>query len=58
MTAGAVRCTLDQLPYEPVSPGFMKRGFAIRELPAGHCPQWSRPDLVASLIAEVCATAG
>ena len=50
-----VRCTQDRLPYEPVSPGFLSRGFEIRELPAGHCPQWSRPGLVASLIAEICA---
>ena len=26
-----------------------------QNLPAGHCPQWSRPGLVASLIAGICA---
>ena len=50
-----VRCTQDRLPYEPVSPSFLSRGFGTRELPAGHCPQWSRPGLVASLIAGICA---
>jgi pimeloyl-ACP methyl ester carboxylesterase len=50
-----VRCTQDRLPYEPVSPSFLSRGFDMRELPAGHCPQWSHPGLVASLIAGICA---
>jgi pimeloyl-ACP methyl ester carboxylesterase len=50
-----VRCTQDRLPYEPVSPSFLSRSFDMRELPAGHCPQWSRPGLVASLIAGICA---
>ena len=50
-----VRCTRDRLPYEPVSPSFRSRGFETRELAAGHCPQWSRPGLVASLIAGICA---
>ena len=43
-----VRCTQDRLPCEPVSPSFLSRGFATQELPADHCPQWSRPGLVAS----------
>jgi pimeloyl-ACP methyl ester carboxylesterase len=50
-----VRCTQDRLPYQPVSSSFLSRGFETRELPAGHCPQWSRPGLVASLIAGICA---
>ncbi len=53
-----VRGTEDRLPYEPVSSRFRERGFPTRELPAGHCPQWSRPAEVAGLIAGICAVAG
>ncbi len=46
-----VRCTQDRVP-ELVAPGFRERA-AVVTLPAGHCPQWSRPDLVAALLARI-----
>ena len=41
----------DPMP-EAVAPDFLERAGAIVDLPAGHCPNWSRPDLVASLLAD------
>jgi pimeloyl-ACP methyl ester carboxylesterase len=46
-----VRCLNDQLP-ELLSAEFLPLVEDVAELPTGHCPQWSRPDLVASLLLE------
>jgi len=46
-----VRGSEDPMP-EAVAPGFLERTTEIVELPTGHCPNWSRPDLVASLLAD------
>lgn len=45
-----VRCTQDRMP-ELVTAGYFKRGPEVIELPTGHCPNWSRPELVAELLA-------
>lgn len=46
-----VRCTHDQMP-ELVTAGFLDNVEDPVELPTGHCPQWSRPDLVADLLVQ------
>lgn len=46
-----VRCTYDRLP-ELISTQFLDHVAGMIELPTGHCPQWSRPDLVAALLLE------
>ncbi|TMB87848.1 MAG: alpha/beta hydrolase [Chloroflexi bacterium] len=46
-----VRGSEDPMP-EAVAPGFLERTSEIVELPTGHCPNWSRPDLVARLLAD------
>ena len=48
-----VRCTQDRLPYELVSPAYWEHASQVLTLPTGHCPQWSRPDLVAELLWSV-----
>jgi pimeloyl-ACP methyl ester carboxylesterase len=48
-----VRCTQDRLPYEPVTPAFREHAASVLTLPTGHCPQWSRPDLVAELLIRI-----
>jgi pimeloyl-ACP methyl ester carboxylesterase len=50
-----VRGSEDRMP-EAVAPGFLKQATKIIELPTGHCPNWSRPDLVAQLLAERAAS--
>jgi pimeloyl-ACP methyl ester carboxylesterase len=45
-----VRCTQDRLPYQPVAPAVTEHAASVFTLPTGHCPQWSRPDLVAELL--------
>ena len=55
IAATYVRATDDPLP-ERLAPGFLDTVAAIEELPAGHCPQLTRPDLVADLL-DRCATA-
>jgi pimeloyl-ACP methyl ester carboxylesterase len=42
----------DDVMPEAVAPGFLDRATEVVELPTGHCPHWSRPDLVASLLAD------
>jgi hypothetical protein len=37
---------------EAVASGFLERTMEVVELPTGHCPNWSRPDLVAELLAK------
>lgn len=46
-----VRCTDDQVP-ELLSAQFLDYVDDVVELPTGHCPQWSRPDLVAGLLLD------
>lgn len=50
LPATFVRCTQDRLP-EIVTAAFFERGPEVVELPAGHCPNWSRPEAVAELLA-------
>ena len=45
-----VRGAYDRLPHEPVAPAFKEHGAELVTLPTGHCPQWSRPDLVAGVL--------
>jgi pimeloyl-ACP methyl ester carboxylesterase len=45
-----VRGSKDPMP-EAVAPSFLERTTVV-ELPTGHCPNWSRPDLVAALLAD------
>jgi pimeloyl-ACP methyl ester carboxylesterase len=52
-----VRCSQDRLPYELVSPTYWEHASHVLTLPAGHCPQWSRPDLVADLLWSVISSA-
>jgi pimeloyl-ACP methyl ester carboxylesterase len=46
-----VRGSEDRMP-EAVAAGFLDQPIQVVELPTGHCPNWSRPDLVAPLLAE------
>jgi pimeloyl-ACP methyl ester carboxylesterase len=46
-----VRGSQDRMP-EALAPGFVERTREVVELPTGHCPSWSRPDLVAGLLAD------
>jgi len=46
-----VRGSDDPMP-EALAPGFLERATEVVELPTGHCPNWSRPDLVARLLAD------
>jgi len=52
-----VRCTRDRLPYELVSPAYWEHASQALTLPTGHCPQWSRPELVADLLWSVISSA-
>jgi pimeloyl-ACP methyl ester carboxylesterase len=53
-----IQCEQDRLPYELVSPAYREHAHYVRTLPTGHCPQWSRPDLVASLLWSVISGTG
>ena len=46
-----VRGSEDPIP-EALAAGFIDRATEVVELPAGHCPNWSRPELVAELLAN------
>jgi pimeloyl-ACP methyl ester carboxylesterase len=46
-----VRGSEDPMP-EAVAASFLDRTREVIELPCGHCPNWSRPDLVARLLAD------
>jgi pimeloyl-ACP methyl ester carboxylesterase len=46
-----VRGSEDPMP-EAVAASFLDRTREVIELPSGHCPNWSRPDLVARLLAD------
>jgi pimeloyl-ACP methyl ester carboxylesterase len=46
-----VRGSEDPMP-EAVAAPFLERTTQVVELPTGHCPNWSRPKLVARLLAD------
>ena len=50
LTSTFVRCSADRLP-ELVSDEFLRHDPEIVDLPTGHCPNWSDPQLVADLLA-------
>jgi pimeloyl-ACP methyl ester carboxylesterase len=49
LPATQVRGTLDRMP-EAITRAFFDRNPEIIEIPAGHCPNWTRPELVAELL--------
>jgi pimeloyl-ACP methyl ester carboxylesterase len=51
LPATLVRGTLDRMP-EAITPAFFERDPEIVEIPAGHCPNWSQPELVAEILAS------
>jgi pimeloyl-ACP methyl ester carboxylesterase len=51
LPASYVRPTRDQMP-ELVSADFLAIVDEVVEIPTGHCPQWSHPELTANLIIE------
>jgi pimeloyl-ACP methyl ester carboxylesterase len=54
LPATLVRGTLDRMP-EALAPAFFERDPEVVEIPAGHCPNWSRPELVAEILAARAA---
>ena len=44
-----VRGTEDLVP-RALAPGFLESCLQVLDLPTGHCPQWSQPELVSDLI--------
>jgi pimeloyl-ACP methyl ester carboxylesterase len=54
LPATLVRGTLDRMP-EAIAPAFFECKPEVVEIPAGHCPNWSRPDLVAEILAARAA---
>jgi hypothetical protein len=44
-----IRGAADRMP-ELVSPAFPFGSIELIDLPTGHCPNWSRPDLVGELL--------
>jgi pimeloyl-ACP methyl ester carboxylesterase len=54
LPATLVRGPLDRMP-EAIALAFFERDPEIVEIPAGHCPNWSRPELVAELLASRAA---
>ncbi len=51
LPATYVRGTEDHMP-EAVAPAFFEQNPEVLEVPAGHCPNWSRPELVARLLSD------
>lgn len=51
LPATYVRGTEDAMP-EAITPAFFEHGPELVELHAGHCPNWSQPELVADLLAD------
>jgi pimeloyl-ACP methyl ester carboxylesterase len=51
LPATLVRGTLDRMP-EAVAPAFLERDPEIVEIPAGHCPSWSQPGIVAAILSR------
>jgi pimeloyl-ACP methyl ester carboxylesterase len=54
LPATYVRCRDDRLP-ELISPAFLTNVVDVVELPTGHCPNWSAPRDVATVVARVAA---
>jgi pimeloyl-ACP methyl ester carboxylesterase len=54
LPATLVRATLDRMP-EAIAPAFFERDPEVIEIPAGHCPNWSRPTLVAEILVSRAA---
>ena len=54
LPATLVRGTLDRMP-EAIAPAFFERDPEVVEIPAGHCPNWSRPELIAEILASQAA---
>ena len=54
LPATLVRGTLDRMP-EAIAPAFFERNPEVLEIPAGHCPNWSQPELVAEILASRAA---
>jgi pimeloyl-ACP methyl ester carboxylesterase len=54
LPATLVRGTLDRMPGA-ITPAFFDYDPEVVEIPAGHCPNWSRPELVAEIIAARAA---
>lgn len=52
LPATYLRGTEDRM-VEAVAPAFFAHGAELVELQAGHCPHWSRPELVADLLADL-----
>ncbi|MHA6804102.1 alpha/beta fold hydrolase [Salinifilum ghardaiensis] len=52
-----LRCAQDRLP-ELVSAQVPWQSVSTVVLPTGHCPNWSRPDLVAGAVADVVTASG
>ncbi|GGS29471.1 alpha/beta fold hydrolase [Actinokineospora fastidiosa] len=51
LPATYLRGTEDRL-VEAIAPAFIAHGPELVEFPVGHCPQWSRPELVVDLLAD------
>lgn len=51
-----VRATDDLVP-RALGHGFLEQCVAVIDVPTGHCPHWSRPELIADLLAGRAATA-
>lgn len=51
LPATLIRGSLDRMP-EAISPAFFDHHPEIIEIPTGHCPNWSRPDLVAEILSS------
>jgi pimeloyl-ACP methyl ester carboxylesterase len=54
LPATLVRGTLDRMP-EAIAPAFFEHEPEVVEIPTGHCPNWSRPELVAEILASRAA---
>ena len=54
LPATLVRGTLDRMP-ETIAPAFFERDPEVVEIPAGHCPNWSQPKLIAEILASRAA---
>lgn len=54
LPATLVRGTLDRMP-EAIAPAFFEHDPEVVEVRAGHCPKWSRPDLVADVLVSQVA---
>jgi hypothetical protein len=57
LPATMVRGTLDRMP-EAITPALFERDPKVIEIPAGHCPNWSRPELVGEILGSRAARLG